>query len=68
MRPPTKRNASAGTLANSQSRYDDTGKPTAPANPAQHSRPDRYRLQVPPAWDVPGADAFRILDLHWGRK
>ena len=35
------------------------------AKPAQHSRPDRYRLQVPPAWDVPGADAARLLDRLW---
>ena len=39
------------------------------AKSSQHSRrPDRYRLQVAPAWDLPGADAFRILDTHWGRK
>lgn len=69
MTGPTKRNADAGTSANSQSRYDDTAKPTAPAESSQHSRrPDRYRLPVPAAWDVPGGDAFRILETHWGRR
>ena len=66
MRPPTKRNASAGTLANSQSRYDDTAKPTAPANPAQHSRrPDRYKLHGARWWTSSGADAAVLLACLW---
>jgi len=64
--PPRNAKAARVAPAASQSRDNDTAKPATPAEPGQISRrPDRYRVQVADAWDVPGADAFRILDRAW---
>lgn len=67
--PPRKRNASGGTLANSQSRDDDSPKGKSGRKENQRIAPDRNPGQSQPQWRRPaGADALDALARHWSTR
>jgi hypothetical protein len=73
MKPPDKTRAAPAedraALERTDSARSGNTKPKAGRRENQGIASDRNACQRAPAWpDPPEAEAFRILDLHWGRK